>query len=164
MHWSLTAVCLSLSSVNYFISELTSGLFLVMISYFGIAGDKTQAAGQVSSSPSSSFSELDVKQEAGWQGAFGEQALSNLLWSGFICRSMWIKPLHVGRLALTAAAFTVQMSPRLRHRYSKAGNKSCVEHMEGKMRDVKRGESTWKQMKRYTVFLQPLQNSSTTSH
>lgn len=27
------------------------------------------------------------------------------------------------------------------------GNKSCKEHMEGKMRDVKRGESTWKQMK-----------------
>lgn len=70
---------------------------------------------------------------------------------------MWIKPLHVCRLALTVAAFTVQTSPRLRHRYSRARNKSCVEHMVGEIRDVKRGESTWKQMKRYDGFPQPLQ-------
>lgn len=104
-------------------------------------------------------SELHATQETWWR--FGEQALSNLLWSGFICRSMWIKPLHAGRLAPTATAFTFQMTPpgciADMGKPQIGGNKSCEEHMEGKMRDVKRGESTWKQMKRCAAIPQSLQ-------
>ncbi len=111
-------------TADYFIFELITGLFPVFsdIRWHSnsllfspavprVARDKTQAERRDSCSPSSSVPELDVKQEAGWRGTFGEQALSNLLWSGFICRSMWIKPFTCGQISSHSSSFYSSNEP-----------------------------------------------------